>query len=192
MPNYAVYLFGEVQGNGWSESYPMVASTAAAAAVTLSSILDARKAMMLPDAAFTGGRISDTDIKNDSWPLGITFPVVGTYTATGITTTYNPQIALREIAYAGGLRRGSRWIRALPEDQLNASGAYTPTGPWATLLFDLNNLIIANVSIATKLKGAIVPPFYLYSTITAIDTKRAEARAIGRPFGLRRGRRLIA
>jgi hypothetical protein len=191
MPNYFLTVFGKVQGNGFSEVYPLVAANPTAADTFLSSLMAARIAVACTDVTFTGYRISDSDIKGDSWPVSAISPIVGTYVGAGSLVTYNPQISLRFLAVAGGLKRGSRWFRAIPEDQIDASGQLSPSGSWVTSIGNWEVLVGGNCSIATRNKLAIAPPFYTFTAITALTRKQAEARRIGRPFGLRPGRALI-
>lgn len=192
MARYVCTLFANFASSGWSEVYPVVAASPSAAATVLDSLVTLRAALSVSDVSFVGARISDTDIKNDSWPTGVSTPFLGTFAVAPADLTYNPQIAVRLLSFGGGLVRGSRWLRGVPKSQLNAEGGYAPTSPWLTALAAYTAYLIANVSIATKIKGAVAPPFYTFTAITAVTSKGSEKRNIGRPFGLSRGRRLIA
>jgi hypothetical protein len=193
MPRYMVTLFGLHGNAGWSEVYPVTAATPAAAQVVLANLLTLRLHLMTADSSINGARISDTDIKNDSWPTLLALPQVGTYVpGIGTPTTYNPQIAMRILQLAGGLVRGSRWLRALPIEVMNASGVFVGSVGWSPNLTAYLDALVGSISIATKIRGAIVPPFYTFTAITSATQRGAEKRNIGRPFGLPHGRRLIA
>jgi hypothetical protein len=142
---------------------------------------------------FNGARLSNVDVKGDSIPLpSILIPDAGTFGALPGDATYDQPLALRIAVKAGTLKRGMRWLRALPKSQISAAGDYSPTAPFTaalnTYLSDLENLC----SIATKIKGAIAPPFYTFTVITSAIQAGAEPRKIGRPFGQPRGRRQVA
>lgn len=189
MPRYFGILFGSQGKYGWSEVYPIVATDYNNCATILATIYGVRLPLMATDASLIGARISDTDVKGDSFPSGLTFPAPGTNLAT---VTYNPQLALRLLFSAGALHRGSRWLRAIPDTQVSASGGYVPTAPWVILLGNYILALETSVSIATKIKGAVAPPFYTFTPITGSSLGGFERRSIGRPFGQPRGRRLVA
>lgn len=184
-------LFFQAGATGWSEVYPMNVASYAAAATDLAGIATDRLALLVSDASLIGSRISDSDVKGDSYPTGIV-PTVGTFATTPTDGTYYEGIALQNKVFGSTTKRSTRYLHALPKSQINSFGAYLPTAPFTTAYNTWVAKMIANVSIATKIKTAIVPPFYTFTPITAITEEGAVKRAIGRPFDLPRGRRLIA
>lgn len=185
-------LFFNVYQFGFSETYPIEDTDYASAAAKLLAIKNDRLALAVNDVELVGARLSDTDTKNDSYPLGWSFPQAGTFATTPTDLTYNAEVALRIRIFGGALKRSHRFLHAVPKSQVNADGFKALTGPFATALTTWLGAIEADVSIATKLKGVVVPPFYVYTAITGTEVDDMEGRKIGRPFDLPRGRRLIA
>jgi hypothetical protein len=180
------------QAAGWSEVYPLNAASYSVAAANLGAIATARLGMLYSDVSLVGGLLSDTALKGDSFPTGIGFPQAGTYTSmstgTGLIT-----LALRCEAYASFLKRGARFLRGLPNGLVGAGGVYTPITLWSTAFAAYATLVTNYVSIATKIRGAVSPPFYTFESITSfVLISQLESRKVGRPFGLHRGRVLIA
>lgn len=192
MPNFFGILFGRQGDDGWSEVYPITASDYAGANLTLGALRLARLAMMCADATLTADRLSDVDIKGDSYATGQEYPQLGTFTATPTPDTYNPVMALRIKLFAGTLKRGNRWARAIPNNCVSANGFYLPTSPFLTALSAYTTILQSSTSIATRIKAAVAPPFYTFTPITAATPQTLEKRDIGRPFGLPRGRRIVA
>lgn len=192
MPNYIGILFGRSGDDGWSEVYPITAADYTSAALVLTAVRTARVDMMCPDASLIGDRLSDTDIKGDSFDTGTSYPIPGTFTATPAPTTFNPALAVRVKVSAGTLRRGSRWVRAIPNNCVSSTGVYVPTSAFATIMDAYLNELKSGTCIATRNKGAISPPFFTFSPVTATSVQGLEKRNIGRPFALPRGRREIA
>ena len=183
---------GLLEQPGWSEVYGFNVADYTAAVTALGNLANARQATLAPDCSIIGARISDSDVKGDSFPTGITFPSVGTYNPGGAMTTYNPQMALRFLWNAGPTKRGSRFLRCIPKDSVSASGLFTPVAGFSTVLLTYLGLVESEVSMATKIPGAVAPPFYTFTAYTGFTEFNMEKRAIGRPFGLSRGRRLVA
>lgn len=182
--------FGTFGACGWSEVYGIDAANYSAAQGVLSPILTARLNLLAVDASFTYGVISDTDIKGDSYWSGITPPHLGTY--VGVATTYNPEVALRTKFYAGASKRSARFIRCVPFDEAGPNGEYAPAGPWAANLATYLNLVQTTTEMFHRIAGAVAPPFYSDTPYTGYAIVNNERRAIGRPFGSPRGRRLVA
>jgi hypothetical protein len=178
-------------GAGWSEVYPINAPSYAAAATIMQALAGFRMACACTDVTLMGTLLSDTAVKGDSYPMGVSLPQPG----TGFSPTSTGQIslALRLQITGGVLKRSARFVRALPTFLIGAGGSYTPVSAFTTALNTFLAYLIANVSIATKIHGAVSPPFYSFTAITGATLVAAlEARKIGRPFGLHRGRLLIA
>lgn len=192
MPNFYGILFGRSGDDGWSEVYPIIGDDYAAAALTLGAIRLARLAMMCVDAQYTADRLSNVDIKGDSFSTGQDYPQLGSFTATPAPATYNPVMAVRLKITAGTMKRGSRWVRAIPNNCISANGFYLPTAPFVTAIDALITILKSSTSIATRIKGAVVPPFFTFTPVTDAVVMGLEKRDIGRPFDLPRGRRVVA
>lgn len=186
-------LFFNFSATGGSEVYPMVVADYAAALVKLNQIIVNRLATLVSDVELLYARISDSDVKGDSYPTGISFPQPGTFAVAPADNTYNDALALRVQFNAAVTQRGQRWIRFLPKSQVSNVGVYTPTGPFTAALATHLDYVKNNCSAAHRIPGAIVPPFYTFTPYTGYTiTGDLTGRKIGRPFGERRGRRLVA
>lgn len=196
MPRYLCDLFfNRADGNGWSETYPLVASDPSVAVSALGLLRVARLATLVSDCWLAGARVSDTDIKGDSYPTGFTFPTPGNFATVPADHTYTPRkVVLRVLFYADDFtRRSNRWVRSIPASAFDATGKYTAPSPYTGPLGAWLSEIQSNCSIATKIKGAVSPPFYTFRPIASGSyTPVQDERNIGRPFGLPVGRRLIA
>jgi hypothetical protein len=177
-----------IQAAGWSEVYPIQGSSYSFVDSVLSTIWSARKATLPGAVTLIGVFISDTDVKGDSYPSSISVPDSGSYLAGGVGLY---EYAVRFKVFGGTLKRSSRFLRAIPVDQIAVNGAFNPSGTWATDLSTYLSAVSGNCCIATRIHGAVAPPFYLFTHITAINSVRAEPKKIGRPFFQRRGRALI-
>jgi hypothetical protein len=176
---------------GWSETYFMQVTGYAQAQTQLQALQADRIKLLCPDCECIGGTISDSDVKQDSYPSGLTAQP-GIYTATPVPSTYNPDLAYRYLWHAGAVKRGNRWLRCLPDNQVSATGQLSLTADFTTALQAYNTLILTTVFLATKNKGAAAPPFYTLTPYTSPVGVSLENRKIGRPFSLRRGRVLVA
>lgn len=190
MARFLCKVFWRWADSGWSEVYPISATDYTTCDGTFKAIISDRAAILAPDVTLLAAVISDTDIKGDSF-LSTTTTTVGTW-AGADTTSFNPNWALRTLWNAGALKRGSRFIHALPNAQVSAVGAFAPTGPFTTAIAAWETAMLGGVSMATRIKGATTAPFYTFTGLTAVANKNMEERKVGRPFGLPRGRRLIA
>lgn len=176
---------------GWSETYFQNVPDYSTAATELTSLSNARLATLCSDCQLIGGTISDTAVKGDSFPSGLTTKV-GTYTATPAPTSYQPDMALRTLWKAGAVKRGSRWIHCIPTDSVNGSGQFVASVGFLTVLQNYLLLVETVAQLATKIPGAVAPPFYTLSPYTSFQAVAMDSRKLGRPFSLRRGRLVIA
>jgi hypothetical protein len=178
--------------SGWSENYFFNVSGYSAALAGLASILTGRLGCLSSDCYLSGSLVSDTAVKGDSYPTGFTIPTVGTWAASSSDPTGQIALALRYKVFGGTAKRGSRFVHAVPKSQITTGGFYTGSAGFPAALSAWEVQVIANAQMATRIKGAIVPPFYSTTPYTAFTLYGLEKRNIGRPFGLTRGRRLIA
>ncbi len=185
-------LFFDWEGTGWSEVYPLQVADYTTALAVLTTTKNLRLAMMAPDINLIGARISDTDVKGDSFPTGFLFPTTGTYVPGAGEKTFATDYALRCGLYGGPAKRSVRFVRGVSNLNIDGNGHYIPTAAWDATLDAWLNQLIASVSIATRIKGAVAPPYYAFTPILSASIQEMENRKVGRPFGLSRGRRLIA
>lgn len=185
-------LFFDYGRTGWSETYPLDVADYSDALVKLTSLLGHRLALAGPDVNLIGSRISDTDVKGDSFPTGFTIPSPGTWTYGAGEGGFNSNYALRIAIASGTVHRGSRWIRVIPSKQINDVGGFTPIAGYTTALNAFLADLVSHTSLAHKIPGAVAPPFYVFNACTSAIVSTMQRRQVGRPFGEPRGRRLIA
>lgn len=192
MPNFRGTLFFTVFNWGWSENYNLLIDTVVDAEAQLASILTSRLSMMLPECTYIGGRVHNTDVKNDYNPLTGTLapPKAGTYTGTGTPHTMEEwtfRLAFKAVA---GSIRATRFLGGIPGDQV-VNGVYTPTTAFATEVTAFSSLMDAGVAcLATKNKTP--PPNFTFTPIASFTLVGLRSRKAGRPFVPFRGRRAIA
>jgi len=191
LTNFQMSLFINGVTSGVSETYFTQRSSPGDAAVVLAAIAAQRQATLCADAAIYGGRISECDVKGDSYPTTIAFPLVGTYTGGDGDITAVAGNCLRCLFNGGPLLRGNRFIHYIPKSQYTAT-VYTPLSGFLTALHAWLAGIADSCCVGTRIKGATVPPFYTLTNYTSYGTQYQDFKRVGRPFGLSAGRRLIA
>lgn len=189
MPRFVAIAFYRKGDAGWSEVYPINGSSYTGVFTLLDQLNTLRLNMAAPDVQAVGNRISDTDILRDSYSQAFTTPLGTITTAPG--TSGDADDTRRIKFFAGPLQRTIRQLHALP-GVFFANGIFVPPGSWTTALNAWIASVVLNVSISHKIPGAVVPPFYTYSSITSGSDQGNSNRKVGRPFSLPRGRRLIA
>lgn len=178
---------------GWSEVYPMNVADYPTAVTNMTTTLTKRLALLVSDLAVVGMRISDSDVKGDSYPTGLTFPQVGTFAVAPADATYNADLAIRAEFVGALTQRSQRWIRGLPKSQVSNVGAYAPTGPFTTALTSYLAQVLSTCAAAHRIPGAVTAPFYTFTNYSGYTlVGNLLSRKLGRPFGLSRGRRLVA
>lgn len=188
---WALTYFFQVSNYGWSETYYVSASTPAAAELSWQTIATARLAMAPPDCFMSNGRISDVNVKGDSYPLTSTFPLTGAYAHSGGLTSALGQNCLRTLFNAGPLKRANRFLHGIPANQYTAT-AYLPTADFTPLLDSFLTAVQSGCGCITRIPGAVASPFWSYTAYTGYDVYGGDFRKVGRPFGQPVGRRLIA
>lgn len=190
MPNYFATAFINFDNVGWAEVYPLKLANTSALITQWNAIITARLPLLGTDAQIVGDRLSDSDVKGDSIPSGIVYPKPG----TGGSVCF-PQfdIGLRiKVTDATFIHRGNRWYRGIPTADFTG-GAFVPTTGFNTALAAFEVALTGSVlCIANKIKGAIAPPFYNFIQVTQFFPPIDGKKNTGRPFGLPRGRRLVA
>lgn len=191
MPVYQLTYFFQTGNFGWSENYPCSVSDPVAAETNFVSIKNLRLPMMPPDTNLIGGRISDVNIKGDSYPTTTGFPQPGTYSVTGGLTAADRELCVRVMMNAGPSKRGNRYLHGVPANQYTAT-KYAGTSDWVGLLGAFLSAILANSGTLTKIPGATAPPYFTYTPYTGYTEESGDFRKVGRPFGQPRGRRAVA
>jgi hypothetical protein len=190
MPRYVGIMHINFGSVGWSEIYPLLLTDAPTLVSEWALICAARLPILGTDAHLAGDLLSDTDVKGDSIPSGQVYPQAG----TGGSACF-PQfdiglgIKVTDVTF---VHRGTRWLRGIPTAQFTA-GAYAPLGPFLAALAAYEAALThASLCIASRIKGALAPPFFNYYRVNQYFPPVDRAKKTGRPFGLSRGRRLIA
>jgi hypothetical protein len=186
-----LYFSGKFEGQpyGWSETYPFLNTDYASTATALKNIYTQRNLMLATDITEVGSRVSDGDIRGDSYPTGIPPNQPGAY-PTGTISTSPPHIALRQLYSSQNLYRGTRWIHAIPYDNYNPPGAFIATTPWNTAFIAWQNLVKANCGIAKRIATFPATPAWTFHAIDTAGPLVQASRNIGRPFGQSVGRRM--
>lgn len=181
---------------GWTENYWLQGPDMNTAISQLDQILLARVALSNSQVVTQALRVVDAGN-----PRVSALPVIpaggdaGTWTGAPGTTTISPDISYLCRGYdATGLRRTRTFIRGVPNDQAaGGSGGpdflFTFTAPYVTLQGTYQNTVKSNALMVHKTAPHTFSsvPFDHFAMSTAAHIRRA-----GRPFNLRRGRRLIA
>lgn len=176
---------------GWSETYGQSQANPDDAVINLTSFITLRLATMVNDCSLVGARVSDTAIKGDSYPTGLTFPTVGTFAVTPTDETSARENVVRVMFNAGPALRANRFFHGIPASQYTKT-FYAPTTPWGTAFNAFLAALEAHSGTLTKIKGAVTPPFYTFNGYIGYDIEGGDFKKVGRPFGQPRGRRQIA
>lgn len=175
---------------GWSETHYLPGASLGSAQTALQSIATARMGMCRPTVTCFGLRVVDVTTPR----LGSIFnstTTTGTYTAD-VVPTVDPAIAIMiRLASADGLTRSRHYCRGIPQSWLidgDPLSLIAFAGAFATAVNAYTAAVIANANLGVK----TAPHTY---TLKAIQTAAMAAnpliRRAGRPFALRRGRRLL-
>lgn len=191
MPIYQLTFFFKAGEGGWSENYFCSAASGTAAATLFNSLRDMRLPLLSPDVSLVGGRISDVNVKGDSYPTTTAFPTPGTYPTPAGATSAVGQNCIRVLFNAGPLIRANRFFHGIPADQYAAT-KYTPTVAFKDALDSFTTFIGTGFGAKTKIPGAVAPPFYTLTSYSGWGDEGGDFKKIGRPFGAPVGRRLIA
>jgi hypothetical protein len=184
-------LFINTADAGWTETYYINAASLAAASTALGNILTPRQGVSRSEVKFPVGRIVDLSAPRTSLLLTVVAPA-GTWAGADLSTVDPALAILVRMGSADGLTRSRHFLRGIPSLQINGAATdpitWGPTAGYTTAL----NAWIAAVQANAVLAKKTAPLTYTTKAITnmAISTVGTIRRA-GRPFGLRRGRRLI-
>jgi hypothetical protein len=171
---------------GWTESFYPVGSTQADAAANLLTVMEARVAFLPPQYRIVYARVDVPGAPRDSLPPAVEYPLVGTYAPTGsvlpiptvnavlVTLVGNPQIKNRKFIH--GLLQAD-----VDED------TFDPTTTWMTAYTDWLTAVIANCYVYSKAIGGGSSVVIAGAILDDVMT----SHRVGRPFGLRRGRRRV-
>lgn len=188
-------LFYQAGSSGWTETHWLVATDMPTATLNLKSINNAGMAMRRPDVTLLSARIVDAANPRTSILPDITsWVTVGTYTAPGVVTAdVDLSIMWREFS-ADNLTRSRVFFRGFPTDQFGSSGIdkdgnFNFTVAFAALFTAWQTAIVNNALLVHR----TAPHVFTSKAINqVVQSTQAHLRRAGRPFFLRRGRRLIA
>jgi hypothetical protein len=127
-------------------------------------------------------------LKNDSYPTNLVNGTVGSYTA-GMATTDIAEVSVPIHQQANPQKRSTRWLHALPRDCVGAGGIILLSSTYNGALTTYLAAIKSRTMIATRLVGQASN--WQFLPITAQQVGYGTVRKVGRPFSLRRGRRMI-
>lgn len=188
---YRGQILFETADAGWSETYFFNVADLSTAFGNLNNVAIARAPLSPAAVKLPAIRVSDVTQPRLA-ELGNPTPSQGGYTT--VTTVVDPAISMmaREIS-TDFLTRSRHYLRGLPTDQLFGGASdpilWAPTGPWTTA-FNTWASVVGSSSVL----GVRNPVTKTYTTKPMNDptqTLLAVIRRAGRPFGLRRGRRLV-
>ncbi len=178
---------------GWSENYYLSFANYTDAMAALQSICTARMALSTNEVKVRVLRISDVAVKGDSYLQPATTPA-GTYVAAGVNIQ-DPAVALQVNAYNATHTAWTHWfVRGLPLDQLKSGEPFSLkdaanlVAPWPANLTAYKTAVMNNAVLYSKKPG---PGFTAFAISTTGHNQFLVIRKPGRPFGLRRGRRVI-
>lgn len=191
MPIYQSTLFFQCANFGWSETYGQSVANPSDAVINLTSFSTLRLATMVSDCSLIGARVSDTAIKGDSYPTGLTFPTVGTFAVAPADETSARENVVRVLFNSAPAIRANRYFHGIPASQYTKT-FYAPTTPWETAIVAFLSAIETHSGTLTKIPGAVTPPFYNFTAYTGYSTEGGDFKKVGRPFGQPLGRRQIA
>jgi hypothetical protein len=185
-----IIFFAQGQ-QGWSEVYPLAATTYATAETAINDLVNARLDMLPVADSILGWRISDIDVKGDSKVELI--EQQGSYDAAG-TPPAEPDVATTVIKIradtADHLHRGVRYLHGIP-DRVVLGGVYNPDAAFSTAMTAYLALLVTSVDIKSRQIVAPGPPPVIVYTFHAIGECVVDgvwSRKVGRPFGLHRGK----
>lgn len=183
----------EMADAGWSENYFISAANHAAAITALQPIVTARMGLSRSDVKVKILRVSDVAIKGDSFLANPT-TAAGTYAEAG-GESISPDVALQVNFFSADHTAWTHiYVRGLSNDYLNTLEGFSvlavPPAAFTAALTAYQNAVKAGASLYTKKPN---PPGDKHAV--GIDSfgfrSSCPIRKAGRPFRLRRGRRVI-
>lgn len=188
-------IFFHAADKGWSETYWLMGPDIGTASAKLVGILDARVAMS-PSAVKTD-YLRVVDAGNPRISTAPNIPagdVQGTFVSAG-GHAFTPDAAVLARAFSADNLRRSRWfIRGFPVEMVNLTGAgedneLTFPAAWTTAF----GAWAAAVGAGAVMVHKTAPHTFVTTPIDHIVSSTTyHIRRAGRPFGLPRGRRMIA
>lgn len=188
-------IFFHAADKGWSETYWLKGPDIGSASAQLIGILDARVALS-PSAVKTD-YLRVVDAGNPRISTAPDIPagdVMGTFVSPG-GHAFTPDAAVLARAFSADNASRSRWfLRGFPVEMVNLTGAgedneLTFPAAWTTSFADW----VTAVKAGAQLVHRTAPHTFTNVAIDHIVSSTAyHIRRAGRPFGLPRGRRMIA
>jgi hypothetical protein len=188
---YKGTIFLNTADAGWTETYYFNAASLSAAASLLGAIETPRMGLARAEVKCAVLRVVDLSTPRVAL-LGTPPTAAGTWSGADLSTI-DPAIAvLSRMTVAAGTTRSRHYLRGIPSAQITGSATdpitWAFTSGYLTALTTWVNAVIANAVLAVKGVGRSYTTIAI-STIT--QSTIGTFRRAGRPFGLRRGRRLL-
>jgi hypothetical protein len=184
-------IFLQTADAGWTETYYAATANLAAAQTNINNLLPLRMALSRTEVTNSALRVSD--MSNPRTAILSTYAAIhGTYSATSLSTV-DPAIALMVRMFTiGGTQRSRHFLRGIPSDQLVGSATDPLTWSFGTTYNGLLNSYIGQVTPNFVLVKKTGPGVFATTAISSMAASLVGTiRRAGRPFVLRRGRRLI-
>lgn len=184
-----IYYSGTPQG--FSEAYYLKGTTKDAAVLNLQALVTKRKAMLHESIEIVFSNVSQLGVKRDSF---ITQNDVQAGDST--ITTWQPNrlsdaILLRQETATGKV--SNRYVHGVP-DGVIVAGLYDAaalTGAWDTTLDDYITKVLSETAYLNKVDKTD-PTTWVLVDWAKVVKRGATSHKVGRPFDLRRGRRITA
>jgi len=176
-----MFVKGVAMNVGWSEKYYYDAADFPAALAEVNVLTPLRAACLSNLFTIDFVRISKTDVDGDS--------IIVEADSPGLTTNppvFEPSACLLIRIEAGSERRGRRFLHGVPVAVFMANGDYDEGAFEST---DTEAYIAHIIGLNYLLRTGVNPGPPVYRIITNGFGQRLTTHRIGRPFGLRRGRR---
>jgi hypothetical protein len=173
---------------GWSEVYNLVTTTYPQSLLDMQIIVTARLSMVPNNVHCSYIRVSDLLIRGDS-TIKFPSPAIGSYILTGTNVMLPPDSALVVRMEASPLNRSFRYLHGLSSQDVNDT-LWTPS---AAMITAYGNWVGAASVLSLHRHKNVGPPIsYADTPWTTFIALTVNSRKVGRPFGVPRGRRLIA
>jgi hypothetical protein len=190
VPVYRGQIVLETPDAGWSETYFFNQPSISNAIANLQTICTAGMALRPPAVKVFGLRVNDTATPRLATMVAATTNE-GTYNVTPLVA--DPALAFMQREVSTDLATRSRhYLRGIAADQLSTAqtdpAIWAPTPAFSASLTSWGNDVITNAVLGIK----TAPHTYTTKPINNVTPYTTVViRKAGRPFGLRRGRRLL-
>lgn len=189
---YKGTLFLATKDAGWTETYYHAVASLASAQTALQNIITPRLALArIGDVTILVARVVDMSAPRTAILFTPT-STAGTWSGADLSTVDPALALLTRMNSADGLTRSRHFLRGIPSAQLSGSASdpitWAMTAGFITAFNAWITAVIANAVLAVRKPPAPI----VTKAISAINASAlGTIRRAGRPFVLRRGRRMI-